>query len=304
MSSASSFSPDKIPDTVLGVPKGSTPGGLSEQTAMSPGSPNCILTPKFIAVEPAQVTFDLSQDRSFANIKITSMNPGRVAWRIRTNAPTRYVVMPTSGFLTSNGNVTASITLIDSHKYHHRHRFMVQAMEAREGEKDRKKIWNDERAEKLDVVQSIRVIASEKASKLTEDSQKESTTTPSSKSSTSSFSTNSKSISDSSESMSTSLAKKEAASSDTPLSDLEYAKKVDELTVKVKGAMGEKAKESQKLIEVVNEVKKIEVELDRTGAQCRDLNDKVAYEETQCKALQEKCAQITNQIRSLKSGSR
>uniref|UniRef100_A0A914R7I7 Major sperm protein n=1 Tax=Parascaris equorum TaxID=6256 RepID=A0A914R7I7_PAREQ len=250
---------------------------------MSPGSPNCILTPKFIAVEPAQVTFDLSQDRSFANIKITSMNPGRVAWRIRTNAPTRYVVMPTSGFLTSNGNVTASITLIDSHKYHHRHRFMVQAMEAREGEKDRKKIWNDERAEKLDVVQSIRVIASEKASKLTEDSQKESTTTPSSKSSTSSFSTNSKSISDSSESMSTSLAKKEAASSDTPLSDLEYAKKVDELTVKVKGAMGEKAKESQKLIEVVNEVKKIEVELDRTGAQCRDLNDKVAYEETQCK---------------------
>lgn len=37
---------------------------------------------------------------------------------------------------------------------------MVQAMEAKEGEKDRKKIWDDERAEKLDVVQSIRVIAS------------------------------------------------------------------------------------------------------------------------------------------------
>lgn len=35
----------------------------------------------------------------------------------------------------------------------------------------------------------------------------------------------------------------------------------------------------------MNEVKKIEIELDRTGAQCRDLNDKVAYEETQCKVI-------------------
>lgn len=45
-------------------------------------------------------------------------------------------------------------------KYHRRHRFMVQAMETKEGDSDRKKVWHDPRAEDLDVVQCVRVITS------------------------------------------------------------------------------------------------------------------------------------------------
>ncbi|VDM43649.1 unnamed protein product [Toxocara canis] len=278
---------------ILGVSKGSASNASSEKTALSPSSPGCALTPKFIVVEPLQVAFDLKQKRAHATIKITNMNPSRVAWRIRTNAPTRYVVMPTSGFLTANGNVTVRLTLADPHKYHHRHRFMVQAMEAKEGEKDRKKIWNEERANKLDVVQSIRIITSDNpAPKTTEGSPQVATSTPNkvvvpsneqSTSSTQNASSASTSVSGSSESSSVSIPQKQSVPSNGSLSDFEYAKKVDELTAKVKIAMNEKAKESQKLIEIVNEVKKIEVELDRAGAQCKDLNEKVAYEEAQRK---------------------
>ncbi|EJD73966.1 hypothetical protein LOAG_14628, partial [Loa loa] len=42
-------------------------------------------------------------------------------------------------------------------RYHGRHRFVIQAMEAKENDKDRRKIWNDSRAENMDLVQCIRI---------------------------------------------------------------------------------------------------------------------------------------------------
>ncbi|VDK46319.1 unnamed protein product [Anisakis simplex] len=268
----------------------------TEQTAVSPSSSGCALTPKFVAVEPLQLIFEPNNKMLQASIKITSMNPNRIAWRIRTNAPTRYVVLPTSGFLTANANVTSRITLIDPRKYHRRHRFMVQAMEAKDNEKDRKKIWDDERAMKLDVVQSIRISTSETSSLKTAAGISSSTKSLSSvstnkgqqlsESSASNLlnaSTNS-STSDSSESLPFGPVSDKATNAPAADdSDFDCAQKIEELTEKVKIAMSEKVKESQKLIDVVNEVKKIEVDLDRTGAQCKDYNDKVAYEEAQCK---------------------
>lgn len=46
---------------------------------------------------------------------------------------------------------------MDSNKYNDRHRFMVQSMEAKDDEKDRRKIWDDNRANQLDIVQCVRV---------------------------------------------------------------------------------------------------------------------------------------------------
>lgn len=42
-------------------------------------------------------------------------------------------------------------------RYRRRHRFIIQAMKAKESDKDRRKIWNDSRAENLDLIQCIRV---------------------------------------------------------------------------------------------------------------------------------------------------
>lgn len=41
----------------------------------------------------------------------------------------------------------------------------------------------------------------------------------------------------------------------------------------------QKTKEIQNLVEAVNEVKKIEMELDRANAQCKELNSKIVFEE-------------------------
>uniref|UniRef100_A0A0R3RUY7 Uncharacterized protein n=1 Tax=Elaeophora elaphi TaxID=1147741 RepID=A0A0R3RUY7_9BILA len=42
-------------------------------------------------------------------------------------------------------------------RYRRRHRFMIQAVRAKESDKDRRKIWNDSRVENLDSVQCIRL---------------------------------------------------------------------------------------------------------------------------------------------------
>lgn len=43
-------------------------------------------------------------------------------------------------------------------KYRRRHRFIIQAMKAKENDNDRRNIWNDSRAENLDLVQCVRLI--------------------------------------------------------------------------------------------------------------------------------------------------
>jgi hypothetical protein len=61
------------------------------------------------------------------------------------------------GILTNNEAQTIQIVLSDCNKYSERHRFMVQAMEANGDEKDRRKIWEDNRATQFDLVQYFRV---------------------------------------------------------------------------------------------------------------------------------------------------
>ncbi|VDO24147.1 unnamed protein product, partial [Haemonchus placei] len=60
----------------------------------------------------------------------------RIAWRILTNAPTRYVVSPNKGFLFKQEKV--QIILLNVSKYHRRHAFVVQAKPAKMEENNRK----------------------------------------------------------------------------------------------------------------------------------------------------------------------
>uniref|UniRef100_A0AC35GQ39 MSP domain-containing protein n=1 Tax=Panagrolaimus sp. PS1159 TaxID=55785 RepID=A0AC35GQ39_9BILA len=78
----------------------------------------------------------------------------RIAWRIRSDAPLRYVVNPACRFLTNNEAQTIQIELSDCNKYSERHGSMVQAMEAKDDEKDRQKIL------KFDLVQSATISTS------------------------------------------------------------------------------------------------------------------------------------------------
>lgn len=87
----------------------------------------------------------------------SNLTQNRVAWRLRSNAPNRYVVNPACGFLTGSETVTLSIELTNTNKYSNRHKFIVQALEAKDEDKDRRKIWCSERAQNLDFVQSCRV---------------------------------------------------------------------------------------------------------------------------------------------------
>ncbi|VDN07239.1 unnamed protein product, partial [Thelazia callipaeda] len=86
-----------------------------------------------------------------------NISPSRIAFRVRTNAPTKYIVTPATGFLILNESVNVNVTNVDMKRYRTKHRFIVQAMKAKETDKDRRKIWDDSRAEDLDVVQCIRI---------------------------------------------------------------------------------------------------------------------------------------------------
>uniref|UniRef100_A0AC34G4A1 Major sperm protein n=1 Tax=Panagrolaimus sp. ES5 TaxID=591445 RepID=A0AC34G4A1_9BILA len=129
------------------------------QSSKSGGSGSPIVkAPRFVQVDPTQLKFQLSESGpTKKTLQLTNVCGLRIAWRIRSNAPTRYVVNPACGFLTNNEAQTIQIELSESNKYSERHRFMVQAMEAKDDEKDHRKIWEDNRATQLDLVQCFRV---------------------------------------------------------------------------------------------------------------------------------------------------
>ncbi|VDM84688.1 unnamed protein product [Strongylus vulgaris] len=81
----------------------------------------------------------------------------RIAWRVLSNAPTRYVVSPNKGFLFKQEKIAVQVILLNGAKYHRRHAFVVQVKPARMEENNRKLTWRDMSAAEAKVVQNTRI---------------------------------------------------------------------------------------------------------------------------------------------------
>ncbi|VDK50418.1 unnamed protein product [Cylicostephanus goldi] len=72
------------------------------------------------------------------SLNITNASNDRIAWRVLSNAPTRYVVSPNKGFLFKQERIAVQVILLNGSKYHRRHAFVVQVKPARLEENNRK----------------------------------------------------------------------------------------------------------------------------------------------------------------------
>lgn len=160
-------------------------------------------------------------------------------------------------------------------KYRRRHRFIIQAMKAKENDTDRRKIWNDANMENLDLVQCIRVFTlkanRQRSDKSISKEEFDELAIPSS--------------SEKGESETTSLQVQ-------LMTDEEKSTKINELNKQINNKLDEKRKECENLLEAVNEVKKLETDLDRATIQCNDLNKKIILNEDQQKIIKEKLAKM------------
>uniref|UniRef100_A0A914NYI6 MSP domain-containing protein n=1 Tax=Panagrolaimus davidi TaxID=227884 RepID=A0A914NYI6_9BILA len=78
----------------------------------------------------------------------------RVAWRIRTNAPTRYIVNPNGGVLDDTcSSQTFTVELVGN-RYNPHHKLVVQAIQILDSESP-KNIWKSTRAKDPEYVQTI-----------------------------------------------------------------------------------------------------------------------------------------------------
>ncbi|KAL3991105.1 MSP (Major sperm protein) domain family protein [Acanthocheilonema viteae] len=240
--------------------------------------------PIYVTAKPKQLTFHGDSKTSSVLLHIMNVSCLRVAFRIRTNEPTRYIVMPATGFLSANEGVNILITSLNMRRYRRRHRFIIQAMKAEENDKDRRKIWNDSRAGNLDLVQCIRICTLKASKQRSDESKSEEELDQLTMSSNS----------ETGESESSSLQVQ-------IMTDEEKSTKINELNIQINNKLEEKRNEWQSLMQAINEVKKIEVDLDRATVQCNDLNKMIILRKDQQKTIKAKLAKIDAILDTLKN---
>ncbi|VDK72212.1 unnamed protein product [Onchocerca ochengi] len=243
------------------------------------------ILPIYITIEPKQLTFQDDSEMSNALLRIINISHLRVAFRIRTNAPTQYVVMPSAGFLSANESVNVLITNLNIRQYHRRHRFIIQAMKAKESDKNRREIWDDLKAENLNLVQCIRLSTLKVSKKRSEESRNDKCNqlTISPKSETDKSISEIKSL------------------QGQIMTDEEIMSKINELNKQINNKLEEKRKEYQNLMQAINEVKMIEIDLDQATIQCNDLNKAIISEENEQKIIEDKLAKIDAILNTLKT---
>uniref|UniRef100_A0AC34R256 Major sperm protein n=1 Tax=Panagrolaimus sp. JU765 TaxID=591449 RepID=A0AC34R256_9BILA len=260
-------------------------------------------SPKFLQLDVNNVKFQLGDVPALKKtITLTNTSGLRIAWRIRANAPTRYVVNPACGFLTSNEAQTLMIELMEPAKYSDRHKFIVQAIEAKDDEKDRRKIWEDSRATQLDKIQCVRVLtsgltmtplsttsidASSSASGTSTGTTASSTTSGTSLASTDSIGS----------SASTTESTGSLSSTGSTISD--WGDKITELTNQAKTLLESKNKNSKQMVELVNQVKRVEVELDRSAQEYATLNSRFSELTNDIAQLEKKSKQLDEDLKAL-----
>ncbi|EFO17940.1 hypothetical protein LOAG_10557 [Loa loa] len=78
-----------------------------------------------------------------------------IAWRVRTNVPTQYLINPSRGFIQNDEPITLTIELVDN-KFHPNHKLTLQAIAMVDGCNERT-IWKHENAKNRSKVQVIRL---------------------------------------------------------------------------------------------------------------------------------------------------
>uniref|UniRef100_A0A0R3RIF7 Major sperm protein n=1 Tax=Elaeophora elaphi TaxID=1147741 RepID=A0A0R3RIF7_9BILA len=78
-----------------------------------------------------------------------------IAWRMRTNVPTRYLINPSRGFIQNDELITLTIELVGN-KFHPNHKLTLQAIAIIDGCNERT-IWKHQNARDCSKVQMIRL---------------------------------------------------------------------------------------------------------------------------------------------------
>ncbi|CAJ0598278.1 unnamed protein product [Cylicocyclus nassatus] len=113
---------------------------------------------RLINVNPLVLVFDGAPNAQCQkSLNITNASNDRIAWRVLSNAPTRYVVSPNKGFLFKQERIAVQVTLLNGAKYHRRHAFVVQVKPARMEENNRKLTWTDMSAAEAKLVQNTKI---------------------------------------------------------------------------------------------------------------------------------------------------
>ncbi|KAL6728582.1 hypothetical protein Aduo_010344 [Ancylostoma duodenale] len=235
-------------------------------------------------VNPLILVFDGPRNSQCQkSLNIANVSNERIAWRVLCNAPTRYVVSPNKGFLFRQEKITVQVILLDGAKYHRRHAFVVQVKPAKMEENNRKLTWRDMSAAETKLVQNTRI----------------STLCPNAVDVTPATSSAS-SISSLSSADLTPVSSRSGLSLNKPLVKDEehgqYAPKIKELTEQVKQAAEQKQANTQRMVDAVNEVKKLEVELDRAGQNLSQIQQKFADHEAAVAELRLRAKKLREQL--------
>jgi hypothetical protein len=132
----------------------------------SPSSNNensITVSPKLVTLDQKFICFDVEQAADakqkiqISRFEGNTNNNGkskRIAWRIRTNAPTRYIVNPNCGILDDSCTVeTTSVELVGN-RYNPHHKLVLQAMEIGDSETP-KDVWKSQKSKDGEFVQTI-----------------------------------------------------------------------------------------------------------------------------------------------------
>uniref|UniRef100_A0A7I4YD58 Major sperm protein n=1 Tax=Haemonchus contortus TaxID=6289 RepID=A0A7I4YD58_HAECO len=249
-----------------------------KQPTTTPETPSRLTT-----VNPLTVSFDGALGTQCQKtLSVANASNDRIAWRILTNAPTRYVVSPNKGFLFKQEKAEVQIILLNVSKYHRRHAFVVQAKPAKMEENNRKLAWRDLAPTDTKLVQSTRI----------------STSCPAATRHVSVTSSGS-SVSHSSDKETSANSSRSPSTSSSVVSNIdhgEYTPKIKELTEAVKQAAEQKQLNTQRMVAAVNEVKKLEVELDRAGQNLSQVQQRHSEQDATVTMLRSRLKKVREQL--------
>ncbi|EJW80811.1 hypothetical protein WUBG_08279 [Wuchereria bancrofti] len=115
-------------------------------------------TINLVSLDQTYVCFDVEQltnARQEVKLKRYEGIQDDIAWRMRTNVPTRYLINPSRGFIQNNEPITLSIELLEN-KFHPNHKLTLQAIAIIDGCNERT-IWKHQNAKNYSKVQLIRL---------------------------------------------------------------------------------------------------------------------------------------------------
>ncbi|CAJ0932934.1 unnamed protein product, partial [Mesorhabditis belari] len=218
---------------------------------------------RHILVTPVVLHFgkDGEKTEASAELQVKCIGEHRIAWRVLGTAPKRYLVFPSTGFLVPNEIIKISIKMFDVNKYSKRHSFLVQASRVKETINNRRVLWKliGLAPKRMNELQNVRVFTGLFSRLAGHSLETSPTIVPSGVN-----------VAESPSQSTTSIATPHTSAIDLHEKPGQE-KKVNEVlnseinywVDKVTKAIHQKALSSSRLLKLVNEMKMLEVELDR-----------------------------------------